>query len=565
MSIRRLVVLAVALPLGPALLGSLAIPVHAQSVRGAVRDAETRAPLPGVLLSLLDEEGERVRAVLSDEDGRYAIEVARFGRYRLRAERIGLATTTSEAFMVFSTNPVEQEVAMGARAVQIAGLVVDSRVKQCRLDAERAVQIQRWWQEVRTALDVSSVITGQGLAQFEVERFEREWDADLERIVSTSARQEMSVSARPFVSADADYLSSGGFVQGDLYAGQREYYAPDADVLLSDVFLGDHCFSITEHDDDRWVGLAFEPNRIGDIADIEGTLWVDTVTAELQSLDFRYANMDGVPENEAGGYVSFEYLPSGAWIVRDWFIRMPRLGLRRADELELLGYVDVGGRVSLLEAVSVDHEQLGEVGAIRGVVFDSIRGGGLADATVAILGTRYRALTDRNGEFVLTSVPVGAHQVTFFHDDPLAWGLGSPFVTVDVEANRSTSVYLALPSFRQAARVICMGSGAEAETVLLGHLVDDDGTGLGNVKVVLEWLETRREGHEFDMTHEVRTGADGRFVACTVPADAPIRVSVHFEDVPVQGVLMSRPAFGFEVTAPAGDIVYRRMMIPGVG
>ena len=67
------------------------------------------------------------------------------------------------------------------------------------------------------------------------------------------------------------------------------------------------------------------------------------------------------------------------------------------------------------------------------------------------------------------------------------------------------------------------------------------------------------------MTHELRTDVDGRFVACTIPADTRIKVSVQFENVRVQGRVMIRPALGFEVTAPAGDIVYRRMMIPGVG
>ena len=549
------------------LWGALTAPAHAQSIEGLALDAETEAPLTGVLVSLLEEDGGRVRAVLSDEGGRFRIQVNRFGRYRLRAERIGLATTTSDALMVFSTDPVEQQLRMDARAVRIAGLVVDSRVKQCRLDAERAIQIQRWWQDVRTALDVSSVISGQGLAQFNVERFEREWDEGLERIVRSNGRQETRVSERPFVSADAAFLSNGGFVQGDLFAGQREYFAPDADVLLSDVFLGDHCFSISEHEDDRWVGLSFEPNRVGNTPDIEGTLWIDTVSAELQSLDFRYASMEGVPDNESGGYVGFEYLPSGAWIVREWYIRMPRLGLRprtRDNRFELLGYVDVGGRVDLLETVSIDHDRLSEVGTLRGSVYDSIRGQGLADATVAIIGTRLQALTDAHGEFVLTDVPVGSHRVTFAHDDPIAWGLGSPFITVDVEAGSTSNLYLSLPSFRQAARVVCTGSGAEPETVLLGHLVDAEGVGLQNVRVVLEWLEIRGEEDEFDMAHEVRTGADGRFVVCTVPADAPVTVSVHLEEIAVPGLVTTRPAFEFEVIAPAGDIVYRRMMIPGV-
>lgn len=549
---------ALALSLGPITIGwapAVLQPAAAQTVTGVVLDATTSQPLTGVLVSLLDTDDERVLAVLTDETGRFGMEVGRFGLYRIRAERIGLQTTTSDAFRLFGTDPHFERVLMGSRAVEIAGLVVDSRVEQCRIDRGQAVQIQRWWQEVRTALDVSSVVQGQGLAHFEVERFERSWGPELRRIVSSDSRREMSLSNRPFVSAEARFLSEGGFVQGDV-TGQREYYAPDAEVLLSNVFLSEHCFSLTDHDDEaHLLGLSFEPTREHEVVDIEGTLWVDTTTAELQGLEFRYANMEG-PDNESGGYVGFDYLPSGAWVVQDWFIRMPRFGIQRRrgrEELVLLGYVDIGGRLTPLETPSVDRGRLGAVGSIRGVVYDSIRGRGLEGATVSIIGTRFEAVTDDAGAFVITDVPVGEHHVTFFHDDPDAWGLGSPYEVVEVDESRASSVRLALPSFRQAARILCMGSGPVADAVLLGEIVDAAGEGLGNMTIEVAWDEEDVSGVVVTNTQEYRTGSDGRYYVCTAPSEMLLRVRLRLDERWIEG---------FQVTLPHHDVTYRQVRMP---
>jgi Carboxypeptidase regulatory-like domain len=543
------------------LAGSVVPPsLGAQTIAGAVFDSNTSAPLPGVLVSLLDSNGERVRAVLSDEVGRFTIEVGGFGRFRLRGERIGLRTTTTDTFDLFSLDPRFERILMNDRAVEIEGLVVDSRVRQCRIDPESAVLIQRWWQEIRTALDVSTVVRDRVLARFQVERFEREWGPDLQRIISTDSRTETSRANRPFVSKEADFLADSGFVRGDL-TGQREYYAPDAEVLLSDVFLSLHCFSITgSEDDERLVGLSFEPTRSNDIPEIRGTLWVDSTTAELQSLDYRYANMDELPENESGGFVSFEYLPSGAWIVRDWYIRMPRIGVQRdrwsdrwVDRLVVLGYTDAGGRVRRLTTAAGDADRTRAFGAIRGIVFDSIRGGGLAGATVSVLGARFRTTTDRSGGFVLLDVPVGEHSVSFSHPDPEAWGLGSPLARVEVEEAVTSVVYLALPGFRQAASVVCMGSGLDAESVLVGRVVDPNGDGLGNVALEMTWRSDREGGAASEWRLGARTGSDGRFVVCTIPGDVEVRVRANVE---------GRWVEGFEVPLPMREITYRQLVIP---
>lgn len=535
------------------LTAAASLPVAAQTVTGTVVEADGSVPLSGVLVSLIDSDGERVAATLSDQDGSFSLDAGRFGRFRLRAERIGLQSNTSETFDLFSTDPREERISMGQRAIVIDGLVVDSRVEQCRLDRDNAVQIQRWWQEIRTALDVSSAVQTEGLARVQVERYERAWTSDLSRVVSEAEHAEVGLSSRPFVSAGADFLAEGGFVQGAL-EGEREYYAPDADVLLSDVFLARHCFSLASHYDDELLGLAFEPTEEG-VPDVRGTLWVDTTTAELQTLDFRYANLDDVPDNESGGFVSFEYRPSGAWIVQEWYIRMPRLARRPSGEgIVLAGYVDVGGRAVALEATSSRLDPDGGIGAVRGVVFDSVAGRPLAGATVSILGTGQSVLTDDAGEFIFPSVAAGEHRLTFSHPELAAWGLGASLVPVEVDEHRTADVDLGVPGFRTVASAVCQGSGLGAEAVLVGNIVRADGVGMGGVSVMATWPPRDGDRGDDPRRHDTRTDPDGRFVACTLPAQIPVAVDMHIDGVLVRA---------FEVTIPMERVVYRRVQVPG--
>ena len=120
-----------------------------------------------------------------------------------------------------------------------------------------------------------------------------------------------------------------GFIR-HLQNGELRYFSPDAQVLLSDVFLDSHCFRLTAHSDyETLVGLAFEPVRRSDFKDVEGTLWLDRETAALQFLEYGYTWAQ-YPEalGVARGHVEFEGLPNGSWIVRKWW--MWHRGIKRA-------------------------------------------------------------------------------------------------------------------------------------------------------------------------------------------------------------------------------------------
>ena len=89
-------------------------------------------------------------------------------------------------------------------------------------------------------------------------------------------------------------------------------------MLLSDEFLDTHCFRLRMGSGERqgMVGLVFEPTRSQRTPDINGVLWIRTDGWVLDRADFWYENLpDGIRSSLVGGYVRFQRLPSGAWIV----------------------------------------------------------------------------------------------------------------------------------------------------------------------------------------------------------------------------------------------------------
>jgi hypothetical protein len=102
--------------------------------------------------------------------------------------------------------------------------------------------------------------------------------------------------------------------------------------------------------------MSFEPETERDSPDVRGTIWLDARTFELRLVEFRYTRLPSATSNRnIGGEVHFTRLPSGAWIVERWFIRIPRYnnrpttrstgvpGVAPVVEFRLAGLVEEGG------------------------------------------------------------------------------------------------------------------------------------------------------------------------------------------------------------------------------
>jgi hypothetical protein len=207
------------------------------------------------------------------------------------------------------------------------------------------------WEEIRKALDAASLTAADEYYRYGVITYERERNARTFAVENENLRGKAVLSRSPFRSAPVETLAREGFAR-EARDGSIEYYAPDADVLLSQTFLDTHCFALrddaTRPDE---IGLAFEPTKRSGPTDIEGVLWADRASAALRELEFRYVRLPhDVRDARLGGSATFEQQPGGSWIVRDWVIRMPLLErgpLLRHGEVEIIvgRILETGGQV----------------------------------------------------------------------------------------------------------------------------------------------------------------------------------------------------------------------------
>lgn len=108
-------------------LHALALPAHAQLVRGRVIRAGTETPLADVSVQLRAADGRILASSASNAAGEFRLHSSRLGAVTVVAERIGLQTVTSEELLLSVSEIVEIEIAMAETAVPLDPLTVRAR------------------------------------------------------------------------------------------------------------------------------------------------------------------------------------------------------------------------------------------------------------------------------------------------------------------------------------------------------------------------------------------------------------------------------------------------------
>jgi Carboxypeptidase regulatory-like domain len=511
--------------------------LEAQVVRGQVVNPGGN-PVKGALVLLLDEAGVQRGAALVNPQGRFVIRAPAGGRYRLRAEVVGLPSATSPVMELVQGQTREARLEISAQAVALEPLRSDPAGRgRCQTRPGTGDATSLIWEEARKALRSNAHVQEAELVRYEVVQYRRDLDAQSLAVKGEERTQASRMARTPFASIPARELSAGGYVQ------KKEdgtfYYGPDAQVLLSDEFLADHCFEIRpQHPGDpALIGLGFRPASGRTVADVEGVLWLDLSSSELRYLEYRYTGLPGsVPADKLGGQVEFERLEGGAWIVKKWWIRMPAMAstLHEQRRFANMGQVDRERRESLVGireeggevTTAAQQASRAMVGAtLSGVVWDSIGNRALPGAAVFVSGTQFTARADSTGAFVLDGVPAGQHTVSFTHPAVAALGL-FPSRTLNVQEGDAIGLDLAIPSGATAAAQLCPDRAKPGVGIVAGEVRDEAGQPAAGAKVVVTWRqrgaserETVRDGVE------ETTDASGFYRACGVPAD----VTLHME------------------------------------
>jgi hypothetical protein len=120
-------------------LGLLTVPAaaHAQIISGVVMETESKTPLPGGHVILLDEDSAAVARFPTDSAGSFSLTLPRAGEYRLRAELFGYRGATSPELNIGARDTLQVEFSLARDAVVLEGFVVKARNRRLTPAAQR--------------------------------------------------------------------------------------------------------------------------------------------------------------------------------------------------------------------------------------------------------------------------------------------------------------------------------------------------------------------------------------------------------------------------------------------
>ena len=237
--------------LGVCLAILLAVPAESQLVRGQVIDEASGEPISIVDVSILDRDGNVLRTTTSDAEGSFMIGTRASGEYRLRAQRLGFETVTTEALELHRDSIVEVVIRMSAEAIALDPLEVVGRGES---ELNRA--------------------TFEGLYQ----RRARAPSVGLNRIwVRSDPEMDQVLTVERFLEFHAPRLGRRGSTPGDDERGSRPEHGCDPMVLVRGIEIPHYMSHVLEE---------FMERRVYELEGIEVYSRVTDAPPPLRPTDF---------------------------------------------------------------------------------------------------------------------------------------------------------------------------------------------------------------------------------------------------------------------------------------
>jgi hypothetical protein len=507
--------------------------LFAQQARGVVRDSAGGAPIPGVVVTVLDTSGATAARVITDAAGRFTVQAA-LSSPRFRLLRIGYRP---------------REIVMGADRGELVLMmekippvldrvrVTDSEL--CPGSSDRGAAFLLW-EQARAGLLATVVARDQKPADARTIVYEQTMSPIDETIRRQMKEIKSGRTSRPFTaSAEPAFFARNGYMVEDRRG--RLFNAPDADVLLDESFVATHCFRLRAADSAHvgQTGLAFSPVPGRDtLVDVAGVIWMDAGAAQLRSLDFAYTSLEpAAVAARAGGHIEFRTMANGVAFIERWHLRLANVQLNsiqrgaqvpmrapprqvaRRDRMDVrvVELIEAGGIV--IEAKWPDGTVWTDTPAsANGVVMQRRTDQAVAGALVTLVGTRDTAVTDTAGRFSISAIP--GRYLANVTDTVLQSFVKPRAASRHVMVSRSSSerVRIDLPPVSDVVDDICRGQRMGIGRVIItGLAATADATSLAGTRIEGRWKQKVLRGTNVfldAMSAEVKLDEDGRFVVC---------------------------------------------------
>jgi hypothetical protein len=280
------------------LLAALVIAAVGSSARAQTPDrpgvvegravTEEGAPLGFALVRLIPLGPRHARSMLTRGDGRFRFTGVAPGSYRLRLERIGFETETSDPLTVESGGTATHTFRSAPRPVVIEGV---TGAAACytgdRLERDR--ELASLWREAQKAMEIKRAFDREYIYSYDmVQRTRRELvperRGDTAAVRHDSLRTHVVNDPRQRRAWRNDWRGYG------LSGGVQLYVrVPDGTEILDPAFLRRHCLdSGFEAAGDVWE-FDFRPVRPDPSRfELRGTVRIDRQTFELRAMELEY-------------------------------------------------------------------------------------------------------------------------------------------------------------------------------------------------------------------------------------------------------------------------------------
>ncbi|MEP6780459.1 MAG: carboxypeptidase-like regulatory domain-containing protein, partial [Gemmatimonadaceae bacterium] len=468
----------------------LTTPIAAQQLHGVVRDSVSGHAIPGAVVMVVDSAGNTLSRNITGTLGIFRVFVAPQAR-SLRFLRIGFQPR-SVAVAAAQLADGTFDIALLSTPLMLSGLRVTA-TPGCPTRPDRA-EAFALLDQARAGL-LAMVVAREANAPNVIRiGFDRIMHANDDGIASQTVRTEaVSKSSVSFNSDRSvnDLVRLGFRTNG---AGPVTYFGPDADVLLSEDFARGYCFRVATADASRksQVGLAFVPakRRRGRV-DIDGAVWIDTVTRTLHDIDFHYVGLDKISEGlRAGGRIHFEHMPSGIDFIDRWALRLVSSADRDTTSTAnaaALHYVvhEIGGE--LASASWADGQTWNApLGTVRIAAVNS-SGQPAAGIAVGLENTDYRAITDSSGSATISVLVPGPYAAMVIAPELTSIGITLPTALRFVaERNTTLLTHLDVPTLDAYVESRCLSDGRTDGTAwIIGRVMlpDNKPAGAANVSI----------------------------------------------------------------------------------
>jgi hypothetical protein len=370
----------------------------AQRLTGVVHDSTAFGPLASTVVSLLDAGGRSLRRTVTDRQGRYALPVSdsartvQFRHIGFRPIDLPLPESARTGTAVMNTSMQRVPAVLDPVRVTATGCPA----------AATSPEAMALWEQAQSGFLASVVAREAAPANAVVYLYERNLRVVGQAPTSQTVTLRRVVSTSPISAGRTpeEFVTHGYTNRASL---TREYFGPDADVLLDESFRATHCFSMARADPARpgEIGVSFVPGRPRDqIVDIKGTLWLTRNPLALKSLEYTYTEL-ARPLLDAGlgGSLTFRTADNGVVVVDRWRIKVGEPGPRGS----VWSLSEKGG--TMLRASWPDSTSLrNRFPTVRGQVIDYSSRRPVAGANVGIEGTPFTATTGPDGRYAIADV-----------------------------------------------------------------------------------------------------------------------------------------------------------------